>query len=74
MARDLKPLVEKLTASKEKVSVSDFEALFALIRDLRADGRLSLRDMFTILQEVMSIFSDFANQSQPGDGDFGFDK
>ena len=73
---DIKPLVEKLQ-TKEALSLADFESLLTMLREARADGRLQIREMWAILQEVFNIFDEFVTGTQQTGGkpgDFGFPK
>jgi hypothetical protein len=70
---NVQALTQKLEA-REQLTFADFEGLLAMLREARADGRLQIREVSKILQEVFRIFDEFVNNQPSTGGGFGFDK
>jgi hypothetical protein len=70
---DLAPLVEKLQTS-EKLSVDDFTAIFNMVKDAMADGRLSIMEGIRIGLAIFKLIGEITSGSSTDDVDFGFER
>lgn len=68
---DIAPLVEKLQTS-EKLSVDDFTAIFNMVKDAMADGRLSIMEGIRIGLAIFKLIGEITSSASTGSVDFGF--
>ena len=73
MAADIQPLVEKLQSS-EKLSVDDFTAIFNMVKDAMADGRLSVMEGIRVGLAIFKLIGEITGGAANADVDFGFNR